>query len=1009
MPEGFLTEAQRKQYGSYTGVPSSEQLIRYFTLDEFDRELVGKRKNKSNKLGYALQLCTVRFLGTFLTEPTAVPIEVLLYLASQLNIEEPEKKLSFYGGDRNQWKHSTSIRIRYGYREFHSQPEYFRLTRWLYNRIYNSNERSLFLFDAVTARLIDRKILLPGASVIERLIIRIKEKAEKRFCRKLSACISASKRKRLEKIFSIPEGSKQTELDFLKKHPVKVTFSELENALKRVESIDWLGITELNLSKFPKIRISMYARYAAIATVRSLKRLSDNKRAAVLISWAHTTAKTARDDVIDIFEQLTGEYELNAKRKEDEERLLSLKEYDKAALKLVHACSLLFNTDIQDSDLRSRIFSEIPKDELIKAVYTVNGLTNQNSNRHYERLKHAYPTINSFLQKLVEILKFQAVESSKPVIEALTYLKLFWNTDTKYISDTARLLHAPLSVVPKSWLHLVVEADNRINRKYYTLCVAFKLREALKRRDVFVPLADRWSDPRKKLLDETAWKNPAKIFSLLDKETDPEKELLKLKEELDSVYTETSKRLKSNEALRIIKKEGSLHKEKISLSPLDKLPEPPELIELRASIAEKLPKVDLPNLLLELDAKTGFTNEFTHVSNEPSRIEKDLNISICAVLLAESCNIGLEPFIRENIPALSRFRLEWVAQHYVRSETIMNANARLIEAHTAIPLAQIWGAGDTASADGIRFIVPVSTINAGLNRKYFGSERGITYYNFTSDQYTGFHGIVVPGTMRDSFFCLEGLLENETVLNPKELMTDTHGSSNTIFGLFYLLGYRFSPRLADLHEQRFWRFDFDTHYGELEVLARNKVNTKLIADNWNDMIKVAGSLKLGTVKASEIMRILQQSAESSSLAKAIAELGKVLKTIYLLTYIDDADFRRRILTQLNRGEERHKIARLICYGNKGQIRKAYRETQESQLSALGLVINCIVLWNTLYMQYALDSIQSVASSNAEYTARLSPLLFSHINIHGKYFFHQDEFLANGVFRPLRTIDNIVEQ
>ena len=122
----------------------------------------------------------------------------------------------------------------------------------------------------------------------------------------------------------------------------------------------------------------------------------------------------------------------------------------------------------------------------------------------------------------------------------------------------------------------------------------------------------------------------------------------------------------------------------------------------------------------------------------------DLAISLCAVLLAEACNIGLEPLVRPDVPALTRGRLAWVQQNYVRAETLIRANARLVDAQAQIPLAQAWGGGEVASADGLRFVVPVRTVNAGPNRKYFGTGRGITYYNFTTDQFTGFHGIVDP-------------------------------------------------------------------------------------------------------------------------------------------------------------------------------------------------------------------------------------------------------------------------
>lgn len=263
--------------------------------------------------------------------------------------------------------------------------------------------------------------------------------------------------------------------------------------------------------------------------------------------------------------------------------------------------------------------------------------------------------------------------------------------------------------------------------------------------------------------------------------------------------------------------------------------------------------------------------------------------------------------------------------NYIRAQTLIEANARLVSAQTHIPLAKVWGGGEVASADGLRFIVPVRTLNAGPNPKYFRSARGVTYYNFTSDQFTGFHSIVIPGTLRDSLYILEGLLEQETSLNPVEIMADTAGVSDVVFGLFWLLGYQFSPRLADIGEARFFRMDNNADYGTLDGLARQRINTRLIERNWDDMLRVAGSLKLGTISASELLKTLLRSKKPPTLAKAIGELGRIPKTLYLLSYIDDEAYRRRILTQLNRHEDRHKLARATFHGRRGEIRKRYRE------------------------------------------------------------------------------------
>lgn len=491
------------------------------------------------------------------------------------------------------------------------------------------------------------------------------------------------------------------------------------------------------------------------------------------------------------------------------------------------------------------------------------------------------------------------------------------------------------------------------------------------------------------------------VCRALGRSESPEPDLQALADQLDLAYQRTAANLPTNAAVRVDQEDG---RDTLTVTGLDQLEEPPSLLTLRDHVLARLPRVDLPEVLLEIHARTGFAHAFTHISAGAARVA-DLPVSLCAVLLAEACNIGLEPVVRSDVPALTRDRLSWVQQNYLRAETLTRANACLVDTQTTIPLAQAGGGGEVASAHELRFVVPVRTINAGPNRKYFNAHRGVTYYNFTSDQFTGFHAIVIPGTLRDSMSILDGLLEHQTQLRPGEIMTDTAGVSDVVFGLFWLLGYQFSPRLADIGEARFWRLDRTADYGGLNTIARAHVPAPLIIRNWDDLLRVAGSLHQGTVSASELLRSILRSTRPSTLARAIAALGCIPKTRYMLSYIDDEHDRRRILTQLNRGEGRHRVARAVFHGQRGELRQRYREGQEDQLGALGLVVNAIVLWNTLYMEAALQQLREAgAKVRDEDVARLSPLVHHHINFQGRYSFALSETVARGELRPLHDPD-----
>ena len=175
------------------------------------------------------------------------------------------------------------------------------------------------------------------------------------------------------------------------------------------------------------------------------------------------------------------------------------------------------------------------------------------------------------------------------------------------------------------------------------------------------------------------------------------------------------------------------------------------------------------------------------------------------------------------------------------------------------------------------------------------------------------------------------------------------------------------------------------------------------------MLRVAGSLKMGKVSASELIRSLLRSKRPTTLTRAIAEAGRISKTLYQLNYVDMEAYRRRILTQLNRGETRNGLARVTFHGQRGEVRKRYREGQEDQLGALGLVVNAMVLWNTIYMHEALEHLRADDRAVAtEDVARLSPLDHEHFNFLGTYSFSLAEEVRSGHLRPLRNPEEIEE-
>ncbi len=858
------------------------------------------------------------------------------------------------------------------------------------------------LFDLAMAHLIDHKVLLPGVSVLERLVSSVREHASMRLWQLLAQLPTPPQRVLLETLLEVPEGERQTPLDRLRRGPSRVSGPALVQALHRVDAIRLFEVENLDLSFVPRGRVKALARYATTALVYNLRQLAHDHRLATLLAFAHMYLAVVHDDALDLFDALMRTASSQATREGQQERLRTIHDLDTAAQVLCEACQVVLDETQDPATLRERIYTRVSSEHLQAAVTTVGELTRPPEDTYAQELLNRYLMMRRFLPTFWRTLAFESTPGGRPTLQAVQFLQRIEGR------KAASMRAAPRAVISRPWQRYVLprstpgengQQASRVDRPAYTVCVVERLHEALRRHDVFVEPSEHWGDARAKLLQREQWDQiRAQICQTLGRVISPELELERLGQQLEEAYRRTEAHLPTNAALQIEQQDG---KEVLNLERLERLEEPESLRILREDIGAHLPPVDLPEVILEVAQQTGFLSSFTHVSDSNAYVE-DLPLSLSAVLLAEACNIGLTPVIHPEIPALTRDRLSWVRHHFVRAETITRANACLVQAQRPIPLAQVWGGGYVASVDGLRFVVPVRSVNTGPNPRYFGQGRGVTYLNYTSDQFTGLGGLVIPGTIRDSVYVLEALLEQESGLMPTEIMSDSGSYSDLMFGLFWCLGYQFSPRLAELKDARFWRMDPAADYGPLNGLARHRINTNLIATNWDDILRVAGSLKVGTVHASTLVQALQRGGHPTTLGRAIAELGRIPKTLHMLNFIDDDYYRRRIQTQLNRGEGRHSVARHVFHGQRGELRQRYRQGQEDQLGALGLVVNMIVLWNTWYMQDALDELRSSGQEvRPEDVGRLAPLRFQHINVHGKYHFTLPESVAQGHHRPLR--------
>lgn len=365
MPVNFLSAEQRESYGNYQGELTKGMLARYFLLDDFDRQHISSKRGDHNRLGFAVQLRTVRYLGPFADLFNNIPNAVMEFLVKQLHIDNITNVINLYSEGKQRRQHVDEIINIYGYTEFTDRRVGLSLSRWLYALCWTGTSRPSVLFERGTSWLLSHKVLLPACSALERYIARLRSRVENRLWHTPAACIDEKQMLCLLELLSVPAGSRYSLLEQLRTGPTKVNAASLLQAISRLHAIRSLGIALPAITPVSDPRIAALARYAATAKTSALQRPPEKRKLATLVAFASCMEATAQDDTIELLEALLRDLFNGALQADKKNRQRTIKDLDRAA------------------DIRREIYKHFPEDTLENAVNNVTTLIRPANNVCY--------------------------------------------------------------------------------------------------------------------------------------------------------------------------------------------------------------------------------------------------------------------------------------------------------------------------------------------------------------------------------------------------------------------------------------------------------------------------------------------------------------------------------------------------------------------------------------------------------------------------------------------------
>ena len=439
--------ARPQDYGQFSRELSADELAGCFCFSDDDQHQIARRRGDVNRLGFAVQLGTVRYLGRFLENPAGVPEQVVAWTAREIGVA-PSTDLAGYGEGEWRWTHQVEIRGIYSYRPFSTPGVEPELVEWLRARAWVTAESSRTLFARASELLIGRRILLPGWSTLWRLVGSARESADERGWAMLSETLNGEQRERLERLLQVTAGHRVTELERLRMAPVEPTIKGLIAALERLGELRVLADGLAGLEALPHARLRVLMVAAERQRGGELADLRKSRRLATLMAFAITAAERGQDDALEHFDRLHGDLLLRAAAAGKRERLRDGEAIDDAGRTLARACSVLLD-DTLDEPLRDAVFAAVERDRLAAAISAIGRLARSPDDRARELVTRSYPGVRRYLPLLLDTIAFQATDGGEPILEALTALKL---------SEGRRKLTPevlPTRFVPRPWQSLV--------------------------------------------------------------------------------------------------------------------------------------------------------------------------------------------------------------------------------------------------------------------------------------------------------------------------------------------------------------------------------------------------------------------------------------------------------------------------------------------------------------------------------------------------------------------------